>query len=102
MSFLSNLFGGANQASQEQTMAMLAGLQASGQNATTANTDLTKAAASATAPEHLNCCASALAAGPVALFTKTERSPGIWACALTPKSTEAAETSRNRRIFFIA
>ena len=50
MSFLSNLFGGANQASQEQTMAMLAGLQASGQNATTANTDLTKAAASATAP----------------------------------------------------
>ena len=50
MSFLSNLFGGANQASQEQTMAMLAGLQASGQNATAANTDLTKAAASATAP----------------------------------------------------
>ena len=50
MSFLSSLFGGANQASQEQTMAMLAGLGAAQSGANTANQDITQSTQQAVAP----------------------------------------------------
>lgn len=50
MSFLSSLFGGANQASQEQTNAMLAGLAAAQSGANTANQDITQSTQQAVAP----------------------------------------------------
>ena len=54
MSFLSQLFGGANTAAADQTQAMLAAIGAAQGGANTANTDLTSATANAVAPLQQN------------------------------------------------
>ena len=54
MSFLSQLFGGANTAAADQTQAMLAAIAAAQGGANTANQDLTSATASAVAPLQQN------------------------------------------------
>lgn len=65
MSFLSSLFGGANQAASAQTNAMLAGLGAANANANTANTDITQSTQQAVAP--YNALQPTMAAGTGAL-----------------------------------
>lgn len=54
MSFLSQLFGGANTAAADQTQAMLAAIGAAQGGANTANQDLTSATANAVAPLQQN------------------------------------------------
>jgi hypothetical protein len=54
MSFLNDLFGGANNAASAQTSAMLLGLGAAGNNANQANQDLTSATQAGVAPFQAN------------------------------------------------